>query len=77
MSQVKEATITFLLRSPAAFDEGAAIKKYITEGKVHLVKGMPVRTDVQAARNSAAQDKNVHVRIFVLGKYFYTSIIYY
>lgn len=68
------ATVTFLLRSPAVFDNDEAIKKYITEGKAHLVKGDAlVRADVQAAWGRAAQDKKVDVCIFTLGKHLPTT----
>jgi hypothetical protein len=35
----KGATVTFLLRSPSAFDGDATIQKYIKSGNARLVKG--------------------------------------
>ncbi|KAJ7746829.1 hypothetical protein DFH07DRAFT_923958 [Mycena maculata] len=63
----KGATVTFLLRSPAVFDDDALIQGYIKSGHVRLVKGDATKEeDTRRAWNEAGV---VDALIFSVGKY--------
>jgi len=64
------ATVTFLLRSPSAFDGDEVIQEYVKSGKARLVKGdCLVQEDVKRAWDEAAKGDggSVDVLIFTLG----------
>lgn len=65
------ATITFLLRSPSAFDGDEVIQKYVKSGKVRLVKGDALNAqDVSRGWETAreAGEGRVDVVLFTVGK---------
>ncbi|KAF7361612.1 NAD(P)-bd-dom domain-containing protein [Mycena venus] len=63
----KGATVTFLLRSPSAFDSDVTIQKYIKSGHARLVKGdASIEADTQRAWNEAGV---VDAVIFSVGTY--------
>ncbi|KAH7889267.1 hypothetical protein F5I97DRAFT_1842986 [Phlebopus sp. FC_14] len=67
------ATVTFLLRKPAVFDDDETIKKYVQKGKARLVQGDAlVKADVQRAWDEAAkgegeENRSVDLLIFTVG----------
>jgi len=67
----KGARVTFLLRSPSAFDADSTIQKYVTSGKARLIKGDAlVKDDVKKGWVEAAKgqgDEKVDVLLFTVG----------
>jgi len=62
------STVTFLLRSPATFDEDQSIQKYVQSGKARLIKGDGlVLADVQNVWAVASLDRPVDVLLFTVG----------
>ena len=63
------ATVTFLLRSPAVFDEDEAIKKAVRAGKAYLVKGDGLnQDDVARAWTEAISHGHVDTVLFTVGQ---------
>ncbi|KAF8210678.1 hypothetical protein K438DRAFT_1570167 [Mycena galopus ATCC 62051] len=63
----KGATVTFLLRSPSAFDTDATIQKYVKSGHARLVKGdASIEADTERAWTEAGV---VDAAIFSVGTY--------
>jgi hypothetical protein len=63
------ATVTFLLRSPAAFEKDETIQKYVKEGKARLVKGDAlVKSEVKHGWDEAQEVGPVDLLIFSVGK---------
>ncbi|KAF8210592.1 hypothetical protein K438DRAFT_1809979 [Mycena galopus ATCC 62051] len=61
------STVTFLLRSPSAFDGDATIQKYIKSGHARLVKGdASIEADTQRAWDEAGV---VDALVFTVGTY--------
>ncbi|KAK7005765.1 NAD(P)-bd-dom domain-containing protein [Favolaschia claudopus] len=61
------ATVTLLLRSPSAFDEDAAMQKYVRSGHARLLKGdATIEADTQRAWDQAGV---VDAVIFTIGTY--------
>ncbi|KAK7005811.1 NAD(P)-bd-dom domain-containing protein [Favolaschia claudopus] len=64
----KGATVTFLLRTPSAFDEDATIQRFIKSGHVRLVKGdASIEADTQRAWEAAGPQ--VDAVTFSVGTY--------
>jgi len=67
----KGATVTFLLRSPSAFDGDSTIQGYVASGKAHLVKGDGLKTDDVRHSWEVAQslgtDGRVDLVVFTVG----------
>ncbi|KAL1709156.1 hypothetical protein EV121DRAFT_276545 [Schizophyllum commune] len=62
------ATVTFLLRNPAVFDEDEAIKKAVAAGKAFLVKGDGLnQDDVARAWAEATSHGHVDTLLFTVG----------
>ncbi|KDR73735.1 hypothetical protein GALMADRAFT_72063 [Galerina marginata CBS 339.88] len=62
------ATVTFLLRSPAAFDSDEVIQKYVKSGKAHLVKGDAlVKENVRHSWDESTKHGNVDLLLFTVG----------
>lgn len=62
------ATVTFLLRSPAAFDSDNEIQQYVKSDHALLVKGDAlIREDVQKAWETASKDRKVDFLLFTVG----------
>ncbi|KAL1681719.1 hypothetical protein EV122DRAFT_205062 [Schizophyllum commune] len=62
------ATVTFLLRNPAVFDEDEAIKKAVSSGKAFLVKGDGLNQgDVARAWAEATSHGPVDTLLFTVG----------
>jgi hypothetical protein len=62
------ATVTFLLRSPSAFDQDETVQRYIKSGKARLVKGDGlVQEDVKRAWEDSGKDKPVDTVLFTVG----------
>jgi hypothetical protein len=62
------ATVTFLLRSPAAFETDETIQKYVKEGKARLVKGDGlVKNEVKHGWDEAHEVGPVDLLIFTVG----------
>lgn len=62
--------MTFLLRSPAAFDADEEIQKYVKSGHALLVKGDAlVREDVRKAWETASKDRKVDFLLFTVGEF--------
>ena len=60
--------MTFLLRSPANFDDDQSIQKHVKSGKARLVKGDGlVPADVQNVWSAASNDQPVDVLLFTVG----------
>ena len=60
--------MTFLLRSPSAFDNDEAIQGYVKSGKARLVKGDGlVEEDVKRAWGESGKDKPVDTVLFTVG----------
>jgi hypothetical protein len=60
--------VTFLLRSPTAFDNDENIQKYVKSGKARLIKGDGlVLADVQNVWAAASLDQPVDVLLFTVG----------
>lgn len=63
------ATVTFLLRNPAVFDEDEAIKKAVAAGKAFLVKGDGLnQDDVARAWAEATSHGHVDTLLFTVGQ---------
>ncbi|KAJ7268704.1 hypothetical protein B0H12DRAFT_1009899 [Mycena haematopus] len=61
------STVTFLLRSPSAFDGDATIQKYVKSGHARLVKGdASIEADTQRAWDAAGI---VDALVFTVGTY--------
>ncbi|KAJ7268701.1 hypothetical protein B0H12DRAFT_1067751 [Mycena haematopus] len=61
------STVTFLLRSPSAFDGDATIQNYVKSGHARLVKGdASVQVDTQRAWDAAG---TVDALVFTVGTY--------
>ncbi|KAF8139468.1 hypothetical protein K438DRAFT_1809993 [Mycena galopus ATCC 62051] len=61
------STVTFLLRSPSAFDGDATIQKYVKSGHARLVKGdASIEADTQRAWDEAGV---VDALVFTVGTY--------
>ena len=62
------STVTFLLRSPATFDDDQSIQKHVKSGKARLIKddGL-VLADVMNVWAAASLDRSVDVVIFTVG----------
>ncbi|PPQ89433.1 hypothetical protein CVT25_012812 [Psilocybe cyanescens] len=62
------ATVTFLLRSPAAFDSDEVIQKYVKSGKARLIKGDAlVEDDVQASWSEAVKCGPIDLLLCTVG----------
>ncbi|KAJ2919831.1 hypothetical protein MD484_g607, partial [Candolleomyces efflorescens] len=62
------STVTFLLRSPSAFDNDATIQEHIKSGKARLVKGDALNSeDAKAAWAEASRDKPVDLFLSTVG----------
>ena len=63
------ATVTFLLRSLAAFEKDEMIQKYVREGKARLVKvdGL-VKYEVKHGWDTAQEVGRVDLLIFTVGR---------
>jgi len=62
------STVTFLLRSPATFDDDQTIQKYVKSGHARLIKGDGlVLADVQNVWTAASSDQPVDVVLFTIG----------
>ncbi|KAF8163719.1 hypothetical protein B0H34DRAFT_795389 [Crassisporium funariophilum] len=62
------STVTFLLRSPQAFDEDEAIQTHVKSGKARLIKGDAlVQEDVKAVWAEASKEKPVDLLLFTIG----------
>ncbi|KDR80438.1 hypothetical protein GALMADRAFT_92851 [Galerina marginata CBS 339.88] len=62
------ATATFLLRSPATFDNDEAIQKHVKSGKARLIKGDAlVIEDVRSLWAEAGKDAPVDLVLFTVG----------
>jgi len=62
------ATVTYLLRTPAAFDTDEDVQKYVKSGHARLVKGDAlVEQDVRKAWTEATRDKPVDLVLFSVG----------
>jgi hypothetical protein len=60
--------VTFLLRSPSAFDNDATIQEYLKSGKARLVKGDALNSeDAKAAWVEASRDKPVDLFLSTVG----------
>lgn len=60
--------MTFLLRSPATFDDDESIQKYVKSEKARLVKGDGlVLADVRNVWAAASSDRPVDVLLFTVG----------
>ena len=72
------ATVTFLLRSPSAFDNDEVIQKYIKSGKARLFKGDAMKAD-DISRGwemaLAAGEGRIDVVLFTVGKTAIASLI--
>lgn len=61
--------MTFLLRSPASFDNNEDIQKYVKSGKALLLKGdAMVQQDVRRAWEEAGKFGNIDLLLFTVGK---------
>lgn len=68
LSLEQGATVTFLLRSPSAFDNDTTIQEHVKSGKARLVKGDALNAeDAKAAWAEASRDKPVDLLLFTLG----------
>ncbi|GBE90215.1 hypothetical protein SCP_1900640 [Sparassis crispa] len=65
----KGATVTFLMRNPAVFDDDELIQKYVTSGKARIVKGDALNVaDVQHGWETAREGgQNVDTLLFTIG----------
>lgn len=62
------STVTFLLRSPSAFDNDAEVQKHLQSGKARLVKGDATNSeDVQSAWAEAGKERPVDLLLFTVG----------
>ncbi|KXN91467.1 hypothetical protein AN958_00729 [Leucoagaricus sp. SymC.cos] len=62
------ATVTFLLRNTAVFENDTVVQKYISTNKARLVKGDAlVRSDVQNVWSTATSDSPVNVVLCTIG----------
>ena len=62
------STVTFLLRSPSAFDSDADVQKYIQSGKARLVKGDATNAEeAQSAWAEAGKERPVDLLLFTVG----------
>ena len=60
--------VTFLIRSPATFDDDQSIQKHVQSGKARLIKGDGlVLADVQNVWTAASSDQPVDVVLFTIG----------
>ena len=60
--------VTFLLRSPASFDDDAEIQKHVKTGNAQLVKGDAlVPEDVSKAWEKATEDAPVDFILYTVG----------
>jgi hypothetical protein len=70
------ATVTFLLRSPAVFDQDETIQSYAKKGKARLIQGDAlVKDDVSRAWSEAEQgddNRPVDFLLFTVGAYLFT-----
>ena len=65
------ARVTFLVRSPAVFDNDEVIQRYIKADKAILVRGDGLsRPDVQRAWDEAGKTGPVDVVLFSVGRFF-------
>jgi hypothetical protein len=63
------ASATFLLRSPAVFDEDAEIQGYVKAGKARLLKGDAlIQDNVQRAWDEASKAATVDLLLFTVGQ---------
>ena len=66
--------MTFLLRTPSAFDRDATIQKYVKSGHARLVKGdASIEADTQRAWDAAGI---VDALVFTVGMLFYFVTFY-
>ncbi len=66
----KGATITFLLRSPSAFDKDELIQRYVQSGHARLVQGDALKAEDVSRGWEVAQegpDSHVDLVLFTLG----------
>jgi len=62
------ATVTFLLRSPATFDNDEAIQTHVKSGKARLIKGDGlVLEDVRKVWAEASKEAPVHILLLTVG----------
>ena len=62
------SAVTFLLRSPSAFDNDAEVQKHLQSGKARLVKGDATNAeDVKSAWAEAGKEKPVDLLLFTVG----------
>ncbi|RXW12029.1 hypothetical protein EST38_g13826 [Candolleomyces aberdarensis] len=62
------SSVTFLMRSPSAFDNDATIQEHVKSGKARLVKGDAMNIeDVKVAWSEAGRDKPVDLLLSTVG----------